>query len=168
MNALVIYDSQYSNTERIALTIADALGKSGQVQIVRVDSARSTELQEVDLLVVGCPTQGGSRPPPYSPFLKEPHPNGSAAWQSPSSTPASGCPARLPVPQPALWKRSSLRWASRCLSHRGASSRKAGVGLCVMESWIARPRGPERSSKSGSVSSCHAMTTARHPKGALP
>src|SRR5579884_381816 len=58
MNTLVIYDSQYGNTERIAQIIADTLRAFGQVQAVRVDPARPVELQGVDLLILGCPTQG--------------------------------------------------------------------------------------------------------------
>jgi menaquinone-dependent protoporphyrinogen IX oxidase len=39
MNALVVYDSQYGSTERIAQTIADTLREFGEVRAIRVDSA---------------------------------------------------------------------------------------------------------------------------------
>ena len=39
MNTLVVYDSQYGNTERIAQTIASTLRAFGQAQAVRVDAA---------------------------------------------------------------------------------------------------------------------------------
>lgn len=58
MNALIVYDSQYGNTEHVALAIADTLRASGQAQAVRADPAHPAELHGVDLLVVGCPTQG--------------------------------------------------------------------------------------------------------------
>jgi hypothetical protein len=58
MNALVVYDSQYGNTKRIAQTIADTLREFGQVQVVLVNPAHPVELRGMDLLVVGCPTQG--------------------------------------------------------------------------------------------------------------
>ena len=58
MNTVVVYDSQYGNTERIARVIADTLRASGQAQAVRVREARPTELQGVELLIVGSPTQG--------------------------------------------------------------------------------------------------------------
>lgn len=57
MNALVVYDSQFGNTEQVALTIADALRAFGQAQAVRVDPAHPIELQGIDMLVVGGPTQ---------------------------------------------------------------------------------------------------------------
>lgn len=58
MRSLIIYDSQFGNTERIAHAIADALRAFGSAQVIRVDPARPIALQEVDLLLVGSPTQG--------------------------------------------------------------------------------------------------------------
>ena len=58
MNTLVVYDSQYGNTKRIAQAITDTLRAFGQVQAVRVDPDRSFKFQEVDLLILGSPTQG--------------------------------------------------------------------------------------------------------------
>jgi len=63
MNTLVIYDSQFGNTERIAQAIAEALRADGLAQALRFDPARPIELQGLDLLVVGSPTQGW-RPTP--------------------------------------------------------------------------------------------------------
>lgn len=57
MQALVVYDSQFGNTEKIALAIASALREFGQVQAVHADPERPVELNGVDLLVVGGPTQ---------------------------------------------------------------------------------------------------------------
>jgi flavodoxin I len=58
MNTVVVYDSQYGNTERIAQTIADTLRAFGQAQAVRVDPAHPVSSQGVDLLILGSPTQG--------------------------------------------------------------------------------------------------------------
>jgi flavodoxin len=57
MNALVVCESQFGNTEKVALAIAGALRAFGQVKAVRVDSVHPIELQGVDMLVVGGPTQ---------------------------------------------------------------------------------------------------------------
>lgn len=57
MNALVVYESQFGNTEKIALAIADALRAFGQARAVRVDPTHPIDLQGVDMLVVGGPTQ---------------------------------------------------------------------------------------------------------------
>lgn len=58
MNALVVYDSQFGNTERVALAITAALRSVGPAHAVRVNAARPMELQGIDMLIVGCPTQG--------------------------------------------------------------------------------------------------------------
>lgn len=64
MNALVVYDSQYGNTERVARAIASQLGSLGAVRLVAVAADAGSDLAGVDLLVVGGPTQGhGARPP---------------------------------------------------------------------------------------------------------
>ncbi len=54
MNTLVIYDSVFGNTEKIAQTIAAALG----TQAIPVSQADGGQLRGLDLLVVGSPTRG--------------------------------------------------------------------------------------------------------------
>jgi flavodoxin len=70
MNALVLYDSQYGNTERIARAIADTLREFGEVRTVLVNHEHAAELRGVDLLVVGCPTQGWGPTPAMLSFLE--------------------------------------------------------------------------------------------------
>jgi flavodoxin len=69
MNTLVVYDSQYGNTERIARVIADTLREFGRTKAVRVAQAYPIEFQEVDLLILGCPTQGFRPTPAMQSFL---------------------------------------------------------------------------------------------------
>lgn len=69
MNTLVVYDSQFGNTEKIALAIADALRVFGQSQAVHVNPAHPSELDGVDLLVVGGPTQNMGATPGIRAFL---------------------------------------------------------------------------------------------------
>lgn len=54
MKSLVIYDSVFGNTEKIARSIAAALG----TQAIPVSQADSNQLRGFDLLVVGSPTRG--------------------------------------------------------------------------------------------------------------
>ncbi len=70
MNTLVVYDSQYGNTERIAQAIADMLRAFGQAQAVRIDVAQSVSFQGVDVLIVGSPTQGFRPTPAMQSFLR--------------------------------------------------------------------------------------------------
>jgi flavodoxin len=69
MNTVIVYDSQYGNTERIAQTIAEALRAFGSAQAIRVDPAHPVELQGVDMLILGCPTQGFRPTPAMQSFL---------------------------------------------------------------------------------------------------
>jgi flavodoxin len=61
MNALVVYDSQYGNTERIAEAMARAIGEAlaspEDVAVLRVSEVKPEQLAGLQLLVVGSPTQ---------------------------------------------------------------------------------------------------------------
>lgn len=61
MTTLIIYDSTYGNTEKIAKAIAN--GISGKVQVVKAGDANAEQITAANLLIVGSPTQGG-RPTP--------------------------------------------------------------------------------------------------------
>jgi flavodoxin len=69
MNTLVIYDSQFGNTERIARVIANMFSEFGQVRAIRVDPTQPVDFQGVDLLILGCPTQGWKPTPAMQTFL---------------------------------------------------------------------------------------------------
>jgi flavodoxin I len=56
MKALVIYDSFFGNTEKVAQAIVEALG--ADAQIVKVTDVQPGQLAGLDLLVVGSPTRG--------------------------------------------------------------------------------------------------------------
>lgn len=58
MKALVIYDSVFGNTEKIAQAIATALGSEVAVEILQASKVAPEQLTESDLLVVGSPTRG--------------------------------------------------------------------------------------------------------------
>lgn len=63
MSVLVIYDSRFGNTERVARAIAEQLGPASEVRIARAGEMSPLELDEVDLLVVGAPTEHHGTPP---------------------------------------------------------------------------------------------------------
>jgi flavodoxin len=57
MKAMVVYDSAYGNTEKIAQAIGQALGPTEDVTTVRVGNVKPEQLAGFTLLVVGSPTQ---------------------------------------------------------------------------------------------------------------
>ncbi|MGB3904740.1 MAG: flavodoxin domain-containing protein, partial [Anaerolineae bacterium] len=69
MNALILYDSTFGNTESIARAIADALAERGTVRLMRVSKAQATDLEGTDLLLLGCPTQRRKPTPAIRAFL---------------------------------------------------------------------------------------------------
>ena len=67
MKALVVYDSAYGNTEKIARAIGGAL--IGDVKTSRVSEVNPSDLKSLDLLIVGSPTQGGRATQAIQDFL---------------------------------------------------------------------------------------------------
>ncbi len=57
MRSLVVYDSEFGNTAQLAEAIAAVLRESGPVEVGPVGRIGTEWLDEVDLLVVGGPTQ---------------------------------------------------------------------------------------------------------------
>ena len=69
MKALVIYDSMYGNTEKIAGAIGGAI--AGEVKVLRVAEVTLPELEAIDLLIIGSPTQGGRPTKPIQEFINK-------------------------------------------------------------------------------------------------
>jgi flavodoxin I len=76
MKALVVYDSFFGNTEGIARSIGNALGRPQDVGILRVGDVRPEQLAGLKLLIVGSPTRAFSPSPAIKKFLKRIPQNG--------------------------------------------------------------------------------------------
>lgn len=70
MNALIVYATRSGNTRRVAEAIADGLASISSVEVRSVDNAPRSIGDEVDLLVVGGPTEGRHVTPPMLEFLE--------------------------------------------------------------------------------------------------
>ena len=55
MKAMVVYDSKYGHTEKIAQAIGEAIGG----QVLRAGEVNPADMSRFDLLMVGSPTHGG-------------------------------------------------------------------------------------------------------------
>ena len=71
MKALIIYDSFFGNTEKIAKAVAEGLAQSAEVSAVRVGELPGDHLVGVELLVVGSPTRGFNASPLIKEYLKK-------------------------------------------------------------------------------------------------
>jgi flavodoxin I len=61
MKTLIVYDSQFGNTEQIAKAMGAAV--DGDVRTLRAGAANPSDFQGIELLILGSPTQGGSSTP---------------------------------------------------------------------------------------------------------
>jgi len=68
MKILVVYDSYFGNTEKVAQAIGEALGDA---EVKRPGDVKAGELSELDILVVGSPTRGFRPSDGIKSFLKE-------------------------------------------------------------------------------------------------
>ncbi len=74
MKALIVYDSVYGNTEKIARALGNAV--AGDVKVLHVGEVNPSELKTIDLFIVGSPTQGGRATQAVQNFLnKVPEPS---------------------------------------------------------------------------------------------
>ena len=68
MNILIIYDSAYGNTEKIAQAMARALQLDAD-KIVLSKEAKISQLKNLDLLIIGSPTYAGKPTPTLKEFM---------------------------------------------------------------------------------------------------
>jgi flavodoxin I len=71
MKALIVYDSVYGNTEKIAKAVAEAITPTGEVKMLQTGEANPSELESLDLLIVGSPIHGGRPTPGVQDFLNK-------------------------------------------------------------------------------------------------
>ena len=70
MKALVIYESFFGNTEKIAQVIGDAFSSLMEVEVCKVSEVRPEQLKGLNLLIVGSPTRGFMPSPAIKSFLR--------------------------------------------------------------------------------------------------
>lgn len=74
MNVLIVFESEYGNTAQVAEAVAggirSALGEADTVELRHVRDVEPNHLRDLDLLLVGSPTQKFSAMPTTKSFLK--------------------------------------------------------------------------------------------------
>ena len=71
MKAIIVYDSVYGNTEKIAKAIGEMITKFGEAIVVRPGEVNPSELESIDLLIVGSPTHAGRPTKSVQEFLSK-------------------------------------------------------------------------------------------------
>jgi flavodoxin len=57
MKVLIVYDSVFGNTEKIAKAIGDSFGAEENAEVLKVSDINAEQLKNIDLLIVGSPTR---------------------------------------------------------------------------------------------------------------
>lgn len=70
MKVTIVYDSIFGNTAKIAKAIAVALKDANIVRLLTVQEAKSADLADADLLIVGSPTRGFRPTPSISEYVE--------------------------------------------------------------------------------------------------
>lgn len=71
MKVLIIYDSFFGNTEKIAQALGNSLSPKNQVEVVKINALKPEQLTGVGLLIVGSPTRAFRPTKPIVKFLKK-------------------------------------------------------------------------------------------------
>ena len=70
MKALIVCDSKFGNTEKIARAIGEAITPLGEVKVIKAADADASELSSIDFLLVGSPTHAGGATRAIKEFLR--------------------------------------------------------------------------------------------------
>ena len=72
MKVLVSYDSYFINTYKVAEAVADSFAQTGaNVHFERIYQVNFSNIEEVDLIVIGAPTHNQGMPRPIKSVLKK-------------------------------------------------------------------------------------------------
>ena len=74
MKVLIVYDSQFGNTEKVAKAIAAAFGKKDNVKLAKVDTVKPEDMKELDILIVGSPVHAWGPTKGMKSFMKSLNP----------------------------------------------------------------------------------------------
>lgn len=169
MRVLLVYESMFGNTQKIANSIAEGLLRYARVDLVEVGDASTGPLDgDIDLLIVGGPThaRGMSRPSSRASAVKQAKDGvisartGLREWlealQPPKATPAAAFDTRLD--KPGWLVGSAARGAAKRL-------RRAGCELIVApRSFVVTGgEGPPRDGELERARRWGAALGARHP-----
>lgn len=69
MNIIIVYDSIFGNTAKIARAVADQFEPDHQIRTVSVHGAKGLDLSDTALLIIGSPTRGFRPTPQISEYI---------------------------------------------------------------------------------------------------
>ncbi len=76
MKVLIVFDSYFGNTEKVAHELEKSMNPFAEVTVLHVSKAGRSDLDGMDMLIVGSPTRRFSPTPPVKEFLQKIPPRG--------------------------------------------------------------------------------------------
>jgi flavodoxin len=70
MKVLIVFDSYFGNTEKVARAIGEALTVKAEVEIMKITDFTLEKISGRDLFILGSPTRGFNASEPTKTFLK--------------------------------------------------------------------------------------------------
>jgi flavodoxin len=70
MNALVVYHSEFGNTQQVAEALAEVLQGAGAARTLSAEQLTAEDLQDIDLMVMGTPTHKMNLPEAIQPIFE--------------------------------------------------------------------------------------------------
>lgn len=129
MNILIIYDSLYGNTEKIAKQMAEAL-KEEQARIITVKLAAVRDLFSVELLIAGTPTHGGQPSKGMKDFISR-LPAGIL-----NNVKAAAFDTSIPLEGQKGFKRFIIKFVGYAAKRLGNALKKNGATLIAAETFF--------------------------------
>jgi flavodoxin len=71
MKTLIVYESAFGNTEKIAFALRDSIARFSDVVASQPKEVKASDIQNYELILVGSPTQKFNPLPGISSFIKE-------------------------------------------------------------------------------------------------
>lgn len=71
VKGLIVYDSYFGNTEKVAIHIHEALKEDHEVKLVKVHNVEKGDLENIEFIVVGSPTRAFRATKAVMDFIKK-------------------------------------------------------------------------------------------------
>lgn len=71
MKVLIVYDSKFGNTEKVAKAMGEAIKDSNEISVLSVNECSNSTLDKVNLLIVGSPTWAGKPTPTLRKWMQQ-------------------------------------------------------------------------------------------------
>lgn len=75
MNTLIIYDSAYGNTAKVAHVIENEASTFGKTKHILAKDFKASDIEDIDVMFIGSPTQGGRPTQPITDLVNALTPN---------------------------------------------------------------------------------------------